>query len=149
MAGPFIDISVVGSKELERKLVALEGKIQRKVVSNALVKSRTRNKRHIANAIKGNVFKHPTGDMARIWKSTKLKSIKRKGVMVRGIMLPEAGRDAIKLQAVEYGHTTPQGGFVKGVSFIRATVNAHAEEELRQIGRDIETNIEKQIRKVR
>ena len=88
------DLSVIGAKELEKTLAALEGKIQRKVVSNALVKSRTRNKKHILVTIRGDFFKNPTGDLARIWKATKLISSNRRGVMVRGIRQPEDGNEA-------------------------------------------------------
>lgn len=136
------DISMLGDKALERKLRRLADKVQVKVVGSALGKSRTRTKRAILATMDSGFFKEPTGELRESFKKTKLKSSKRRGVIRRSIAQPETAEEAIKMNSVEYGHTTPQGGFVQPKPFIRSTVNAIEDEELRRIGKDIGSGIE-------
>lgn len=148
MASVFLDLRIDGAKELDAQLAKLEVSVQRRVMGRALTKSRTRVKRHILRTIKGDIFAHPTGDLARIWKATKLFTKRRRGLILRGIRVVDAD-DSIKVNAIEYGHTTPGGGFIQPKSFVRSTVNRVEAEELRGIGDDIERGIDKLVAGVR
>ena len=138
---------MIGDKELQKKLAALPAKIEKRVIGGALAKSRTRVKRRILVVMVSPFFKEVTGAMAASFKKAKATSRAPKGLIRRGLGMPPEAEDAIKLNAVEYGHEQRGGGFVKAKPVIRSTINAMQDEEYRQIGRDMGTGIEKLAKK--
>ena len=148
MASPAVDISMVGDKELIRKLSRLPEKVQRRVVGRELSKSRTRIKRLVVAKIsRPGFFDEPTGELLAIVKKLKSASRTSRGLIVRAFAQPETKEEAIKLNSVEYGHVQKNGGFVPAKSFMRSTVDENATAELHQIGTGIGAGIEREAAK--
>ena len=158
MAKPFVDISVLGDKALEKKLAALENKHQAAAVRSAFGKSGTRLKKAIVAAApvrsdyegKG----HPPGMLKAALKATKLKSFSKFGLIRRFWPLPV--RELLGIgpkekhywpAAVEYGHRRKGGGRVPPKAYIRGTVNRFQDAEIKRIGQDIGRWIEKKAAK--
>ena len=156
--GAFVDISILGDKELSKKLAALENKHQSAAVRSALGKSATRLKKAVTAAApvrsdyegKG----HPPGMLKAALKATKTRSASRRGLIKRHWPLPERHLLGIDPKdqnywpaAVEYGHKRKGGGRVPPKAYIRGTVNRYQDAEIKRIGQDIGKWIEKKAAK--
>lgn len=155
MARPLIDISLLGAKELERKLVRLAGKDQKAVVRGALGKSQTRIKKAVVAAAPVRTDNLPGGQspapgtLKRALKATKIdRETTRISVAVnwpmpiRSLVGVAPGDKYYWPAHVEYGH-----GNVPPNPYIRGTVNAMEAAEFRKIGSDIGRGIEKKAAK--
>ena len=136
MAG-IIDISIVGDKALERALRRLPTPAsQRKAVRPALRASVKRVRPKIAAAAP--VL---TGDMREKLAKAKIRSVGKRGEFKFATLQPDDKDDAIALRANEYG-SAKRGIPPRG--FIRRTVDVNKQAEVKLIGRDIGTGIEKE-----
>lgn len=141
-----VDISVLGDKELEKRLRRLEGKTQRKVVRQALRKSAKRIKTHVDTNLSGLKVNVLTGALREAFRNTPIKGATRRGVIRVGIPFPE--RELLGIApsdphyyptAVEYGH-----GNVPPHPYLRPAVDEHKALEFTVIGRDIGKGIERE-----
>lgn len=156
MASPIIDISMIGDKELERKLAKLATPAsQKRAVRPALRKSTKRLKAHVVANLSGLVVQPDTGRWLRAAIAAKVKAIKRsRGEIGTAFAMPtrEAlgiapGDESYYPASVEYGHPAPGREHASAKAPIRQAVNSHAREELFRIGRDIGKGIEKEAKK--
>ncbi len=146
-----VDISVLGDKELERKLKRLAGAAQRKVVRQALRANAKRTHQRILGKIQGDPIKSRTGRLLAAWKATKPKAGKRSRSRLQ-VVVPLPDRSVLGLTddqgyyptALEYGR---RDGSMPARPYIRPAVDEKRTEELRQIGRDIGRGIEREARK--
>lgn len=143
-----VDISMLGNRELERKLQKLSNQVQKKVVRPALRKEAKRAKDRVVSNIqtKGLV---KTGKMLSAFQGSKIKAASRKNFIRLGIENPT--RQALGISpddkfyypyAVEFGHP---GASPK--PFIRPAIDDHKTKSISDIGRDIGSGIEREGRK--
>lgn len=156
MAKGMVDISMLGDKELDRKLAKLAtAASQKRAVRPALRKSTKRLKAHVVANLSGRVVKPDTGRWLRATIAAKVKAIKRsRGEIGTAFAMPtreelgiEPGYEWYYPFAVEYGHPAPGREHASAKAPIRQAVNSHAREELFRIGRDIGKGIEKEAKK--
>jgi len=125
MAQPLFDISMLGDKELEKKLGRLEDKVQTKIMRGAMRKTMTVIKKRVVAAVPV-----ATGKLKAAMKAQKIKSSKRsrKNKNIR-ISLPFPTRAELGIPAdakhyypaaVEYGH-----GSVPPHSYIRKPTDSY------------------------
>ena len=156
MASPIIDISILGDKELERKLAKrTTAASQKRAVRPSLRNSAKRLKGHVVANLSGRVVKPRSGRWLAAAIATKIKAIKRRrGWMGMGWAMPT--REALGIDptnpyyypfAVEYGHPAPGREHASAKAPIRQAVNSHAQEELVRIGKMIGKGIEKEALK--
>jgi len=147
---PIIDISLLGDKELERKLAGLADKLQRKVVRTALHKTLNKIvKKEIVRRLSGHPVQSKTGRLRAAMKRGRVRSSagrKARRTIARAIPLPpreELGIDPDDKfyypAAVEYGH-----GNVPPKSFLRAAVDDNEERIKKHLARLIGEGIERE-----
>jgi len=143
------DISFIGDKELQRKLHELEYGAQAKAVRPALRKSAKRLKAEVIRRIPVG-----SGNYLKVWKRTKIrKGAAKRGLTRLGIVAPTREELGISPNdqwfwpyALEYGHTS-RGIRVFARPHMRPAVDENKASELRRIGSDIGTEIEKIFKK--
>lgn len=156
MAKPIVDISLLGDKELERKLAKLATPAsQKRAVRPALRNSNKRLKAHVVANLSGQVVKPLTGRWLRATTAAKVKAVKRSRQEI-GTAFAMPTREELGIEpgdpfyypfAVEYGHPAPGREHASAKAPIRQAVNSHAREELFRIGKDIGKGIEKEAKK--
>lgn len=146
-----VDISVIGARELERKLKKLDTRIQKKVVRQALRTSAKRVKKRVVNNLSNTRVMVQSGKLLNAFKNAKTKSFTRRYGIRIGHVLPS--REELGIPAyqsgkkdagyypyfVEYGH-----GDVPAHPFLRPAIDEHKNMEFHRIGRDIGRNIERE-----
>lgn len=154
MAKRMVAIAPIGIKEVQRAFKELPPRLQRQTVNRAVRKSlrRLREKVALATPI-------DTGILATEMERAKIKSLKiskkrRASFVIAGIILPTRDELIIDREAkgyypvaIEYGFKTRGGGFVPGKRFIRGTVDREKATEQARIGKDINADIMKQLKK--
>lgn len=151
MPRPAIDISLVGDKELLKRLAALEKPAtQKKAVRPALRKSAKRLKAEVLANLSGQVVTPRTGRLLGAMAAEKVHALKGgRTIIGAGFDLPTRAALGIDADdpyfypfAVEYGHGGPRPA--PPHPFIRWAVDRNAGRELTQIGVDIGSAITKQ-----
>lgn len=141
----FVDISMVGDKELERMFRDLPVKLQTKVVRQA----NTKAIRPILRSVKARV---PvlTGVLKRGLKSRAMKRKRRNSPIGRFLLLPLRADLGIKADdpyyypaAVEYGHDN-----VAAVRFLRDGFDAAEEEAFGILKKEIGAGVEREAKKL-
>ncbi len=157
MARPAIDISILGDKELEKKLAALGSEAaQKKAVRPALRKSIKRIRTRVIQHLSGLPVQPQTGRLLVGMASVKPQSLRRsRGTL--GVVLPFPSREQLGIDpkdkyfypaAVEYGHVRGAGkSAAPPHPFIRPAVDNNSERELSLIAADIGKGIIKQAMK--
>lgn len=139
-----IDISILGDKELSKKLRRLAGKEQRRIVRLAMRESAKRVKARVIANISGKVLDVRTGALLKAFKEAPIQN-ERSRVNIRlGIVFPT--REALGLDRKEpyYPVILEVGypGFPKR-PYLRPAVDNHKTEEYRLIGNYIGRAIER------
>lgn len=149
------DISVLGDKDLERRLHKLDTKHQGKAVRPALRDSAKRLRVEVLENI-SKLTHSPsdvlTGTLGAAFAKVKVKAVARDRREVRiGLPLPERTLLGDKAEppyyptAVEYGHEglarAGKGPKVRPYPYIRPAVDNNREREIRHIAEDIGNNI--------
>jgi hypothetical protein len=152
MAKPFIDIKMLGDKELSRALDKLPDKAQRRVIRPAMRKATKNNQAEIVQSLSGMPVKPRTGRYLIAMANPKaVKLIKaRTGLVGYVILMPSREMLGIPSDTptrkygyypfiLEYG-SDKQPAFAP----IRSTVNRRQRKDIEQISRSITTGIPKQ-----
>ncbi len=139
-----IDISVLGDKELQKRLSRISDKMQKKIVRTAIRNSAKRAKdRIVANIQKQGLI--DTGGMLKAFRSAPIRQSSRNPrKLVRiGVAFPDRADLGIDPDekvyyptAVEFGH-----GGVPAYPFIRPAIDENKEQEHAQIAADIRTGL--------
>ncbi len=157
MAGPVIDISILGDKALERSLSQLHDRIQRKVVRQALRKSMKRANGYVVQNLSGIPVSPDTGRWLMAQSAQKPVVDGRSRTRIRlGIPYPTKEQLGIPAKdkffwpnAIEYGTTkTRQGrGPLPAFAPVRRAINENTAKEHRLIGNEIGKGIEREARR--
>lgn len=146
---PKVDISMLGDKELQRKLNRLASPRAKAVVRAALRKGAKRAKQRVIANLSGAPVQVRTGELRAAFANAKIRSERMRGAIRLGVTLPTraelgiaAGDKFYYPYAVEYGHSG-----APAYPFIRPAVDDHEAEEVAAIGRDIGAGIEKEARR--
>jgi len=148
------DFSVLGDRELSRKLRRLDEKIQKKITRQALRKSAKRAKGRIVDNLNSGTPAIVTGDTAQAFKDAKIKGTTRKGRIRIGVTWPE--RDALGITpddpnyypvALEYGHVAGSRPAAPPFPFLRPAIDEHTQSEYGRIAADLRTGIYKEAAK--
>jgi len=143
-----VDISILGDKDLERKLSRIADKGQRKVVRAAIRKAATRARKRIVQNIQREGLVD-TGRMMQAFKKTKIVSASNNRNMIRvGPRLPTRSELGIDADAKGYYPTALEFGYAlrPATPFIRPAIDEHKDEEIKVIGSDIGKGIEREAR---
>ena len=139
---PNIDISILGDKELQKKLDALEKGVAAKAVRPALRKESYRTRKRIVGNIQAEGL-IKTGVMVAAYAAAKVKSAGRRGIIRIGVENPTRAQLGIDADdqyyypyAVEFGHDD-----VEPKPFIRPAIDEHKPQSLAAIARDIAAGI--------
>ena len=140
----FIDISMVGEKELQKKLSKHDLKQQKKIVRSSEAKAMlpVRNK---ANAL------CPT-DTGKLKSTIKRKNKTRRGISRSKIVTGKRselgippGTKGYYPAAIEYGYTMKNGKFIPAKSFMRQALSDLKGDVLKNVGRFISIGIKKAL----
>jgi hypothetical protein len=151
MASSFVDISLLGDKELEKALRKLPDKAEVKAVRPALRKSTKRLHVLVIQAWSGVPMGVRTGRTLTAWVAQKVHAIPRKGGWI-GAAFDWPSREALGISAddewyhpavSEYGSPDDPERY-PAYAPIRSTVNRVENRELATIGRDTAKGIERQ-----
>jgi hypothetical protein len=155
MANSFVDISIIGDKELARALAKLPDKAEVKAVRPALRASAKRVKLFVIQAFSGIPIGVRTGRTLTAWIAQKIHAIPRRGGWIgaafdwpgRGELGIAPGDDSFYLFALEYGSLdNPERH--PAYAPVRSTVNRVQNRELATIGRDTAKGIERQWKRL-
>jgi HK97 gp10 family phage protein len=144
-----VDISILGDKDLERKLSRIADKGQRKVVRAAMRKAATRARKRIVQNIQREGL-IDTGRMMQAFKKTKIASASNNRNMIRiGPRLPTRSELGIDADAKGYYPTALEFGYAlrPATPFIRPAIDDHKDDEIKAIGSDIGKGIEREVRR--
>ncbi len=148
---PFIDISVIGDKELARALAKLPDKYEGKAVRPALRASAKRVKLHVIQAFSGNPIGVRTGRTLMAIIAQKVHAIPRKGGWI-GAAFDWPGRESLGVapgddgywpMILEYGSPDNPERY-PAYAPVRSTVNRMEQRELATIGHAIAKGVERQ-----
>lgn len=151
MANAFVDISVLGDKEVARALAKLPDKYEGKAVRPALRGSAKRLKVNVAQAYSGIIIGVRTGRTLAGFIAHKVKALPRQsGWMGAAFDFPTREELGISPDdkwfypaVLEYGSPDDPERY-PAYAPIRRTVNANEGRELGTITRDIATGVERQ-----
>jgi hypothetical protein len=147
---PVVDISVFGNKALERDLASFPPGVQKKVVRPVLRRSLKRLKAHVVRNLSGHPVSPDSGRYLAAMIAAKPHALKRSRTRI-GVAFDMPPRTELGIPpgykwyypaAVEYGHPR-----ASAKAPIRRAVNAHTNEELGAMGRDIGRGIEREAKK--
>ena len=137
MRDRFIDISMVGDKDLQRKLSKLEFNVQKKIVRNAI----SRAILPVRNKAKSLV---PV-DSGRLKQSIKRKTSSRRGMATARIVTGDRAELGIPVDATGYYPAAIEYGTKNqpAKSFMRAAITILRDHVLKKTGVHIDENIKK------
>ncbi|KKL84203.1 hypothetical protein LCGC14_1967130, partial [marine sediment metagenome] len=139
MAQPAVDISLLGDKELERKLARLATPAaQKKAIRPAMRKSTKRIRPRIVANVSGHPVGIVSGELLAAMSTMPVRAIKRSRTIIGAVLeLPEGKDIRIKINSIEYGHVRGAGRTAAPPHpFIRPAVDSNRESELARIGVD-------------
>ena len=145
------DISVLGQRELERRLRSLDYKMQGKAVRPALRNSAKRAKERIVHNLNNDRVQRQTGTLINAFAAQKPVSANRRGQVRVGVPLPDRSSLGKKAEpgyyptAVEYGHVSNLGGRVPAYPYIRPAIDEHRDAEFAAIAKDIRAGIDRLV----
>lgn len=166
-----VDISILGDKELERKLSILPDRIQKKVVRQAVTKAAKRAHKRLIDNLSGKIVRVRTGRLLGAVKAGRPKADKSspRELIKRGTPMPtrselEIGSEPGGLMhaiAVAKGRSDPTvddyypafveyGDPKRGVSAkkpFRRSIDDYRDQEIKIIGTDIGSGIEREAAK--
>lgn len=167
MAAPLVDISLLGDRELERKLARLVGPAQKRIVRAALRGSAKRTHKRLVRKVSGYPVRVVTGEYLKAVKAEKPRAGKRSRSAIQMVIpAPREPEQAIQQMALEYGrnvetrarrlrehrklresgaqaHWRPAPAF----PHVRPVVDEKKRSELVLIGRDIGRGIVREAKK--
>jgi hypothetical protein len=155
MAKPFVDISLLGDKELARALARLPDKAESKAVRPALRASTKRLHALVVQAFSGIPIGVRTGRTLAAYIAQKVHAIPRKRGEI-GAAFDQPSRELLGIEPedrwyhpaiLEYGSPTDPERYPPYAP-IRGTVNRVEPREKQTIGRDIGKGIERQWRRL-
>lgn len=145
-----VDISVLGDKQLERKLARLLAKTQKKIVRQAIRKeAKEAKKRVVGNIEKQDLVK--TRVMLNAYRSAKIRTASNKPRSVIRIGVENPKRDDLGISAddkyyypyaVEFGHSG-----AKAYPFIRPAIDEHQAKSKRRVAAEIAAGIHRESRR--
>jgi len=151
MARPVIDITMIGDKELERKLARLATPAsQKRAIRPSLRASAKRLKAEVVANLSGLVVSPKTGRLLTAMQAQKVGALPRSRALI-GVGLPMPTRQELGIDpkdkyyypaAVEYGHPG-----APPYPYTRGAVDRNAARELHTIGTDIGKAIEREAAK--
>ena len=151
---PKVDISMLGDKELQRKLNRLTGPKAKTVVRSAIRKSAKRAQRRMVANLSGNPVGVDSGRLLAAIKGAKVANASSRGTLYYGVPLPtreqlgipkkdRGGKKAGYYPVIlEYGTSR-----MAARPWMRPAIDDTADSEKAQIGRDIGKGIERLARK--
>lgn len=136
----FIDISMVGDKELTKQLKKLDFKLQKKIVRQSISKAML----PVRNAAIANA---PV-DSGKLKASIKRKNKTKRGVSRSSIVTGTRSELGIKTKgyypaAIEYGYKKKNGEHVPAKSFMRKAISDNQTSVLNNVGKFIGNGIKK------
>lgn len=144
-----VDISVLGSKELQAKLSALADKAQKKIVRQAVRASAKRAREEIVHNIQRNSLVD-TGNLLSAFRRAGIRQAsKYRGLIRLGPEWPSRAELGIRADdkyyyptALEFGHPG-----APAIPFIRPAIDERRQQEIATLARDIGAGIEREAAK--
>ena len=167
MAAPLVNISLLGDRELERKLARLAGPAQKRVVRRAMRDACKRIHRRLIRKVSGYPVGIVTGEYLAAIKAEKPSAGKRGRSVIQIVLAaPREAEQAIQQNALEYGRNVETRGKrlrarrklresgaqahwrpAPAFPHVRPAVDEKKRSDLRLIGRDIGRGIVREAKK--
>jgi hypothetical protein len=148
VAAPLVDITLLGDRELERKLARLVGPAQKRVVRRALRDTCKRIHRRLIRKVSGHPVGIVTGKYLAAIKAEKPSAGKRGRSVIQIVLAaPREAEQAIQQNALEYGRKKGRGAPAPAYPHVRPAVDEKKRSDLRLIGRDIGRGIVREAKK--
>ena len=152
---PKVDISMLGDKELQRKLNRLTGPRAKAVVRQAIRKSVKRAQKRMVAKLSGAPVNVDTGRLRAAIGSNKIENASSRYVVYLGVPMPTREELGIAPSEKGYYPYSLEFGYVHGLTgekiraypWIRPSIDETEDSEKAQIGRDIGKGIERLARK--